>query len=372
MLVLTTSFPRYKGDFAGVFLLDLYAEVAKLGPRFQVIAPHSKDSEDLFVPGLEIERFRYTISGGGGLAYEGGVIKRLFNMRYLPLWPIFMISYTISALKQAKKAAVIHSHWLLSGLVGTVCSKISGRRHVVTVHGSDINYLPERGVIARIARLVLRHSHKVICVSRALEQKVKGIEPRARTVWIPNGINDAFYRKKEETGAPVRFLFIGRLIKEKGLPLLLDLFSNKFSDQQLHICGEGEMLAEVEEAAKRNANITYLGRVPHHEMAAVMEDKHVLLLPSDSEGLPLSVLEAMASSMVVLATPVGGIPEVIEDGRNGILVERQGFGAAVRDLLDNVELRLSIAGAAHQTAKKFNLRGIAERHMGLYRALVGE
>jgi glycosyltransferase involved in cell wall biosynthesis len=123
------------------------------------------------------------------------------------------------------------------------------------------------------------------------------------------------------------FIFIGRVLKAKGIFELLEAFcllTKKLPDAYLIFVGEGKDKKNLVKKAVRigiSNRVIFIGRRPQEELPHWLSMSDILMLPSYSEGLPNVVAEAMACQRPVIATKVGGIPEIIADGKSGILVE---------------------------------------------------
>lgn len=310
---LTTSYPRHEGDFAGRFVADLVHGLRRLGADVSVLAP------------------------GGyrdfGLAYGGGLVH---NLRRRPwLAPLLALSMILAVRRAARRADLVHAHWLAAG---AICV-LARRPFVLTLHGSgtagrfaDLE-LARR--FPRVVRWIVRRARAVICVSEALAEAARRCGGRdVRT--IPNGV-----RLPVELGdeaEPAEVLFAGRLSPEKGIPELVAATEGL----NLVVAGDGPLRHLVPDA---------LGFVPHDELERLYARAAVVVLPSHREGLPLCVLEAMAHGRPVVASAVGGIPELVEDGVTGYLVEPgdvAGLRAAIERLLADPALRRRMGRAARE------------------------
>jgi teichuronic acid biosynthesis glycosyltransferase TuaC len=220
------------------------------------------------------------------------------------------------------------------------CAAVLGARSldkpcVVKVHGSDVNVVLKRRTARLVAGQVLPRAEAVVAVSRPLaEELVRLGVPRGRVHVVPNGVDASLFYPRDrsavrrELGVPddARLVvFVGRLEPQKGVGELLDAFErvhHQIPRAMLALIGSG-----VSESDTRARIETFpvgaaraLGALPHHEVAAWMGASDVLALPSWAEGTPNVVLEALASGRPVVATAVGGIPDVLADPRAGILV----------------------------------------------------
>ncbi len=143
---------------------------------------------------------------------------------------------------------------------------------------------------------------------------------------VPNWIDSSRYHPGKEAAPPVRFVFLGWCENHKGIRELIEaalLLSAQSVPFRLELAGGGSQLQWLREmsADPRLAGIvTVHGWVHGNEKTTLIESGHVLVLPSYTEGMPNAVLEGMAGGMAILATPVGGVPALVEHGHNGLLV----------------------------------------------------
>jgi glycosyltransferase involved in cell wall biosynthesis len=294
---LTTSYPRDEGDYAGRFVADLVSDLRERGVEASVLAPG------------EYRDF--------GLAYGDGVVA---NVRRRPwLAPALAVSMATAVRRAAGDADLVHAHWLAGGAIAALARV----PFAVTLHGSgtagrfaDLELAREH---PRLVRTVLRRARTVICVSDALAEAAAACGARDVRV-IRNGvaIPDRVGREAE----PAEVLFAGRLAPEKGI-------------QELAAATEGLNLVVAGDGPLRSLLPSALGFVPRSELDRLYARAAVVVLPSHREGLPLCVLEAMAHGRPVVATAVGGIPELVEDGVTGLLVP-PGDPRALRAALDRL------------------------------------
>jgi glycosyltransferase involved in cell wall biosynthesis len=200
-----------------------------------------------------------------------------------------------------------------------------------------------------------------------------------RTTTIHNGIDaDRVRREAEEDPTGIGAATFGAIISlqrpQKGADVLVravSILQADFPGNRCVILGEGPFLAPVRRLAEKlgvASAIEFPGR--RMDARAIMSRLEVVVLPSRNEGLPLVLLEAMALGRPVVASAVGGIPEVIEDGVNGLLVrpdDPTGLAAAIARLLGDPDLRASMSAAARRTVEqRWSLHETAERYLALY------
>lgn len=201
-----------------------------------------------------------------------------------------------------------------------------GYRVVLTAHGSDV--LRPRGEVhpALLPRLLAR-ADAVVAVSDDVGGRVRSLAPTARVSVIQNGVDLAFWAGGagwEPT--PGRIVQVGALRSVKGQDVMLDALARlrrQVPEARLDLVGDGPARAALEAQAERLGvahATTFVGRVGPEAVRERLGTAAVAVLPSRSEGMPLTLLEAMAASVPVVATDVGGIPEVAGDPPSVALV----------------------------------------------------
>ena len=220
------------------------------------------------------------------------------------LVPTLFVSLVLAVRRAARDADLVHAHWLAS----VVIARFARRPFVVTLHGTGsagpLSDLTLARRVPWLVRFLLRPARSVICVSSPLAETMRaiGVE-QAR--WIPNGVELPPARRRWERE---RFaLYAGRLSPEKGIDELVAATHGL----PLVVAGDGPLRGLVPQT---------LGFVPHDELERLYERAAVVVLPSRHEGLPVSLLEAMAHACPIVATRVGGIPQLIDHGRTGLLI----------------------------------------------------
>jgi colanic acid/amylovoran biosynthesis glycosyltransferase len=177
------------------------------------------------------------------------------------------------------------------------------------------------------------------------------------------------------------------LIEKKGLPVTLRVFASfqeRYPNAALTIAGEGPLLGRLRDLARElkiDNHVSFAGFISQKELRGIYYSSHIFLHPSETgpdgnqEGIPNSMLEAMATGLPVFATQHGGIPEAIENGVSGVLVAERNHEELARALLDAVQdrdflLRLANSGA-EVVRKKFHLNEQARRLEDVYLRTIG-
>lgn len=252
------------------------------------------------------------------------------------------------------------------------------RRHgipyAVVLHGSDVpGYQPERfgllyALLKPVARRVWREARHVVAVSDSLRDLALRTWPEGRIAVIANGVDTERFTPPPSRPAgadPLRVITAAQLIERKGLRHLIAALTDR---ESLTICGTGPQEAELRSlAVSLKAPVHFAGAVKPEDMPGRLNDSDIFVLPSLQEGLPLALLEAMAAGLAAIATPVGGIPSVIRDGQNGLLVPT-GDAPAIRAALDRLqapELRRRLGDAARAAALAHGWAAVWRRYAEL-------
>ncbi len=259
-----------------------------------------------------------------------------------------------SLLKQ-RKYDCIYSSWLYPD--SWAAARLAEEYRLplfVKVHGTDVNRLIEGSKVAQKSLAVTRAARKVICVSRALQERLLelGCEPE-KPVVVYNGVNREWFHPRSrqeacrELGVDQSIklvLFVGNLKKEKGLVELIAAFGSisrsvpAGESAHLAIIGDGPFEQEARRLAAllpEPEKVQFMGNMAPERVAIWMSAASVLCLPSYMEGVPNVVLEALACGTPVVATRVGGIPELDKGDGSLVLVEPcsvEALAGALRDM----------------------------------------
>src|SRR5574341_149569 len=290
-------------------------------------------------------------------------------------WKTYLFPYYIlklALLMRKRRILIVHNHLYPSEVVGTLAGIIAGTRYIVTTKHGEGTWM--NGIQVLIERL-LSHYHKlIICDSEAVKKKAlqRGMDESKTVIVYPSNIvlDETIYKKNElknEYHIPVDSRVIGcvgRFHPVKGHKFLMEAFAKirrQHSDCYLVLVGRGVLdlslrkMAEGLGIAKNVRMVTFRENI--NEVLAIMD---IFVLSSVSEGFPISVLDAMAMKKAVIATNVGGVPEVVIPKKTGLVVP-PGSSEAICDailyLLKNDEVARSLGENAFQYIKEhFTLR----------------
>ncbi len=255
---------------------------------------------------------------------------------------------------------------------------------VMHMHGSAFAgfYESSPRLFRAVIRATLCRASAFVALGEMWSDRIQTIAPTARIISIPNAVRLAPRAPQPEPGEPVRVVFLGRIGDHKGTFRLLDAWAALAGDLR---CGAGFQSAatltlagdgEVERARRRIRELGLEDTVEVHswlsesDVGKLLDQAHVLVLPSRNEGQPMAILEAMARGVCVLASEVGGIPEMIGD-ECGVLIppeDTDAIEAALRLVVHDKELRAGRGAAAHaRAANRFDVGVVAQRLDALYR-----
>lgn len=242
---------------------------------------------------------------------------------------------------------------------------------VIHVHGAEFDaFTAGSPLIVRwwIAR-TLRRAAAVIGLSGDWAKRIAQIAPTAHVRVVPNGVMVDPPRASYEGGD--HHLFVGRLGNRKGA---YDLVRAVAMTESVRVVLVGD--GEVDELRSLAKDLRLLDRVDVRswtegdEKVGLIQSARAFVLPSHAEGLPMALLEAMAAGLPVIATPVGGIPEIVDDGVTGMLIspgDLECLAAALTRLWDDAEMRACLGEAARErVADRFGVERAVEALVALY------
>ena len=298
-------------------------------------------------------------------------------------------------LRRAGSVDVVHAHQG-EDLATLPLARLAARRHaaplVVTVHCSVRHTVRGTGLRARllrrlggaVERAVLRRADAVIVLTARTREVIRGDGvPADRIHVIPSGFDPALFRSRpaavgqhgRRAGGPC-IGYVGRLAPQKRPDVVVEAFGRMTRPARLVVVGDGPERSRIEALAARSPareRITLSGFVPHDAVPGILASLDVLVLPSAYEEMGSVLVEAMASGVPVVASDVGGIPEVVRDGETGLLVppgDATALAAALDRLAADGDLRDRLARAARRQAAGYTWPELATRVAGVYAGVV--
>lgn len=287
----------------------------------------------------------------------------------------------------AKRTDVAHIHTALVPAVtlvraGMLClaARTRGAKVALHVHSGLVELWLRTGARRALARLVLSPAHRVVTMSNPTRDALAAALGPGRTSVVDNGVDAQRFRPGGATNDPPRILYAGLLTPRKGVVDLMrasEELDRRGIAHELVLAGgmpdEGpEDEAAVRAAAPQRARL--LGGQPYEEMPALYRSSDVFCLPSWFEAMPLSILEAMASGLPVVATDVGDVRRIVEDGVTGLVIPPKRpdvLADALGRLVEDAELRRSMGGAGRSAVEgRFTVGRMIDEVDALYKQLV--
>lgn len=381
ILFLTHNFPRFDGDVAGSFLMRLASALGKEGVGVHVVAPASPGHvESAKLNGTGIDRFRYAPTRYETLAYAGNMAEQVRDSWSARLTLLGFLGAEFRSAVRARREMqpdIVHAHWWFpSGLVGTWLSKLSRTPLITTLHGTDVRIARTVSMSRPAFRHVLQNSAATTAVSKWLADEAQSLVSAPHPVVAPMPVATDLFTPGGNR-ATNSLLFVGRLTRQKGVDLLLYALEKLQPEVTLDVVGEGDERAPLEKLARELGvaeRIRWHGVLQHPELVRFYRGASMLVVPSADEGLGLVAAEAMLCETPVVAFESGGLPDVVQHNRTGLLVRERSpdsLASAIEQVLALPDRgrALGEAGRLHALAT-FAPESVAKRYIDIYRAAI--
>jgi N-acetyl-alpha-D-glucosaminyl L-malate synthase BshA len=302
--------------------------------------------------------------------------RRVRFLGFIPFW------LKILLLVKKIKPDIVHGQDIVGmGVPSFLAKRLLKRPCIIWGRGTDV-YLP--GLFIRpLSKLILRNANTVIALTEDMKREMQKIWNRDIFV-IPNGIDlerfDDLPRDEMRVKLQVkvderRIIFVGRFRPDKGVTYLIkamDIVRQRDQSARLMLVGEGpeeDSLRQLVGQLNLGSCINFVGQIPNERVPQYMAAADVFVLPSLYEGFPNVVLEAMASGLPIVASKVGGLPEIVEDGQNGFLVEPKNpeqIADKILLLLRDDELTRRISRNNKEKAKRYSWGSVVAKLEEVY------
>jgi glycosyltransferase involved in cell wall biosynthesis len=284
---------------------------------------------------------------------------------------------------------MLHAHFAWpAGFAAARWGEINNIPTVITCHGIDVNTDRRldygyrlRDDLSQKIKTTLKKASAVVCVSQFLAEKaVEAGCAKNKLCIIPNGVKlDEFSQSQSESPVEPYILFLGNLRPLKGVDLLISAFeriAGELKDINLYLVGDGSEKMSLVKTAVREPLLS--GRVQFFKQATGKEKTQLFanclffVCPSRVEAFPIVNLEAMASAKPVIAFDVGGIGELIDNGKTGFLIppyDIDSFAEAMQKLITDHKLRMRMSRACRMRIRNYDWKYIAAQYIDLFSSL---
>jgi glycosyltransferase involved in cell wall biosynthesis len=391
VLVLTTSFPT-KEFHVGMHVYNKCKHLTDKGIKVTVLAPHYHNEQfHELKDRIEITRFPYFWPFHlQKVAYNYGLPQNL-KLSLLAKFqlPLFILMFFIYGLKYGKHYNIIHAHWFPAGLIGIFIKTLFKNKLVLMMHHAHKPNLLYKHILKRTDYLLTNSSYVLNITEKIYPVKNKKVIP------VPvdynrftSQVNTKHIRNKLNIPDNSIFLFaVGRFIALKGFEYLIKahhILINEYKKNNvfLRIAGQGylkETYNKLIQNYKLDDYVKLIGYVPNTKIHEYYNEADIFVIPSitdkngETEGFGVVSLEANACETPVIASKVGGILDVIEDGYNGFLVEQKNteqMAEKINELVEDKELRREIGKNGRQkVTKEFNWDKVTSEIIKVYNKL---
>lgn len=323
-------------------------------------------------------------------------IVRFPAFELIPNYPVpkfWHISFwqSLSKLPIENSIVISRTRFFSTSLIALLFTKFTGQKLLHIEHGSDYIHLknPIYTTLAKLydhtlGRLIFNQADRVVTVSNAAKQFVKKFTNRQDIHVIYRGIDHNLLKNtppdqilQSKLANKTIIAYSGRLIDGKGVDDLLRAYAKVANDHNhLVVIGSGPQEKKLKQQVKKrdlNHQISFLGKQTQSRAINILNIAHLVINPSYTEGLPSSIIESALLKKAIIATDVGGTPEIITDKESGILIKPKDIEQltqALQTLLQNPAERKKLGENAYQINRnKFNWQTAAEKYSKIIESL---
>jgi glycosyltransferase involved in cell wall biosynthesis len=376
VLMVTSSYPKFPGDVTAPFIESIAHAVAARGHQVDLLLPQHPELRRGSDEPVRFFPYRYAPHAGWNLwGYAQSLVadEQVRKGVYL-LAPLVALRLrrALGERLLAKRYDVVHAHWVVPN-AAMIADQVRASRtpFAISLHGSDVFLAEKLGLAKEMARGAFRSAGAVTACSSDLHRRALALGARPeRTRTVPYGVDLGAFAPgrpdrslRRRLGVPDDSLFVlafGRLVEKKGFRYLIEAAA-QVPGIQVVVAGEGDLARELSVlAGDKGAPVSMAGALDRDTMAAALAEADIAVVPSvvdragNLDGLPNALLEALAAGRPVVASRLAGIPEVVRDGENGLLVPEKdvpALAAALTRLVREPSLRDRLGRAARRHAE---------------------
>lgn len=423
VLVIGSVYPRFPEDAEVPWLRTSIAHLKQAGVDIQVLAPAYKGLKSHEIDGVPVNRFRYAPASLEFLTHEEGAPSKMANKPWLQLLAIpYIISGFFKCIGICRKwrPDVIHAHWPFPhAYIALGATKLFGIPLALNFHGAELLLIRKKKWVRPLLKFAIGQAQAVFANSSFTAGRIKALRD-VNVEWSPYGttLEGGCAGLPHSNSVPhsingkFKILFVGRHIERKGICYLIEAAKFLPREQfEIRIVGVGDLTEKLKEQAagldaspnglsmttsassdvilsgdshegSRPAEIIFTGKLTPEALASEYKSANVFTLPAivdskgDTEGLGVVLIEAMELGLPVVASNVGGIPDVVVDGISGILVpekDPKALAEAFKRLAaDPALVQKLLEGSQKHIAACFTWDGIIQRQIAVYKKIQGD
>lgn len=380
ILAVTLGYPKEPGDSTTPFIETIVRGFASRGHEVDVVLPYRPDFRQTDGDGVRFFPYRYSPLASWspwGFGQTFGATTRV-RLEVVPLLPSIALSLrrVIADRLRAQPYDVVHAHWVLpNGWAAASVAKRKGVPVVVTLHGSDVAMAERYRLLANLVRRTFGRVSAVTATSDDLRRRAVhlGADPRRATttylgvdteLFAPRPASTAIRERLGAQAGDLLVVAVGRLAQVKGFEYLIEAAAG-LEGVAVAIVGDGELRAELERLVRESpGRVLLTGGMSRDGVAEALAAADVVVVPSvvDDRGrvdaTTSTALETLAAGRPLIASKVGGIPEVVHDGENGLLVPQKD-PAALADAIERLRADSGLGERLSRNAREFALERLS-------------
>lgn len=395
-----STYPRHETDGSARFIRSMAEALNELGHSVDVVIPYRADLH--LAPGpIRVFPFRYIWPDRLAIMGYAEAMQSDQHLRGLAyvLAPAFALAEArqLALLHRQSPYDIIHAHWVIpNGAIAALVASRIARPLIISLHGSDIFFARRHALLGALARWTFSRASAVVSCSPELRAGAIALGADPATLHLtPHGANPRLFnvaqsecmRLRAELGLqpdqPV-ILSLGRLVKKKGIEYLIQALPDIVRSAPDAIClvaGNGSELGLLQQLAADlgvSRHVRFLGAIPWPETPALYAAADIFVVPSihdargNVDGLPTTILEAMAAGRPVVASQIAGIELAVADGLHGLLTPERDAAAlahAILTLIQNGDLRHRLGeNGRERVRRELNWTTIARTLSEIYSA----
>lgn len=389
IVVITHNYIRRKGDLTALYLHRLSTGLVNKEIGITVICPHAPGlSKEDTIDGVRIIRFSYLFSRWKSIAYTGSMDKEVagsFVSKIVFLFFIFAFYRQAKRLCRRELPDLIWANWWIPpGLIAARIARIINRPLVISSHGTDIALLGKKGIIGRLARYVYNRTNKATVVSHYLREKLLNHltafgETNVEVVPMPVGMENFIRSDVMNNEIPV-FLSVARFTRQKRLDDILSAAEILRSDQlqfKIIFVGEGPLEKQLKESVNEKRLddwVEFKPMVAQKKLGQLYRESDAVVLSSEGEGFGLVLVEAGFCGRPVIGSRSGGITDIIDDTKNGLLFELgniDDLARCMKAIIGDGVLRTRLGDEGYKKCvERFSTTVLVDRMYNIFRSQV--